>query len=213
MNSGRDHSSCQPHGQNRCIIFQWKRKHTLRTESDDLSCLHSVVFAVRVCMYKCLCAGVSAQVCEPLWRRMVWAYVVNLYLMADKCDLLLFSLVWTCHQRLIAHFFKSFETVKQKRALFPVADQYITSTAGCIWEANYQRALLAYACCWLSNKPDASKPWVYTLRVFRIKTYIKIPTQNKTGTNGHGGLLYCKWNKKPFVFGRSPVGSLKHLFF
>lgn len=55
---------CPPHGQNRCIIFQWKRKHTLRSEPDDLSCL-----------YSCMCMTASVQVsllrfasiCKPGW--------------------------------------------------------------------------------------------------------------------------------------------------
>lgn len=150
-------SNCQPHGQNRCIIFQWKRKPALRAESGDLSCLYSEAFAVRVCVCKCARAGVSAQACKYLQTQ----GVVNMHLTPDECDLLIFSLVWTCHRRLIPRFFKSFETVKQKRALFPVVDQYIASTAGCVWQTNYQRPLLGYACSWLSSKPDISKPWLY----------------------------------------------------
>lgn len=67
--------------------------------------------------------------------------VVNMHLTPDECDLLIFSLVWTCHRRLIPRFCKSFETVKQKRALFPVVDQYIANTAGCVWQTNYQTAI------------------------------------------------------------------------
>lgn len=138
-------------------FFQWKRKRTLRAESGDPSCLYSAAFAVRVCVCKCVRAGVSAQACKYLQTQRV----VNMHLTPGECDLLIFSPVWTCHRRLIPRFFKSFETVKQKRALFPVVDQDIANTAGCVWQTNYQRPLLGYACSWLSSKPDISKPWVY----------------------------------------------------
>lgn len=92
----------------------------------------TVYVRVFACVRVCLCTVcVRARVCGHVFVCLqICSRAAYTYLMRDKPLLWVFSLVWSCHQRLICHFFKSFKTVREKWALSPVADQYINSTAG-----------------------------------------------------------------------------------
>lgn len=138
--------------------------------------------------------------------------VVNVHSTPDECDLLIFSLVWNCHRRLIPRFFKSFETVKQKRALFPVVDQYIANTAGCVWQTNYQRPLLGYACSWLRSKPDVSKPWV-DFFLFNIRTYIEILLYVNLSLNSPSKICFDSFKRQcchPMLLKCPKILRIKH---
>lgn len=54
---------------------------------------------VNTCLWICKCGCICA-------------CAVYMYLMQYKPNLFVFSLVWTCQQRLICHYFKSFKTVE-----------------------------------------------------------------------------------------------------
>lgn len=126
--------------------FQWKRKRTHPTRNHMTS---RVFTRRRPC--RCLCSRMLKR--GQLTR------------MPDKCDIFVFSVVKTCHQRWIPSFLESFETVKHfslwlirlTPAQQEVSGQLITSD---LYDARSG----------LNNKRDISTPWVYVIRVFNTET-------------------------------------------
>ncbi len=122
-----------------------QKYHQLSTSlsSDDLShfccAWRSSICGHCACVYAS--AYVSVCVCVPSLLLCVCGHkVVCLQCILYMCCLRVFNAIQTppigflsgliLSSDLICHFFKPFKTVREKWALFPVADQYINSTAG-----------------------------------------------------------------------------------
>lgn len=81
--------------------------------------LERAAFVVTAYVHACVCACVQVFFCAfvntCLWickSGCICACAVYMYLVQYKPNLFVFSLVWTCQQRLICHFFKSFKPVE-----------------------------------------------------------------------------------------------------